>query len=148
IAQFATLIHQSRHLFSKVLEVKSVKEIEKLFQVSLSDYWLEHYVFDRATKTRKKTLGKSTIHLLIINTIVPFLFLYGSQKSIEAYRDKALNLLEELKPEKNNIIEQWKMLGMQPESAYQTQALLQLKNEYCSKKRCLECSIGNSILKA
>jgi len=148
IAQFATLIHQSTHLFSKILEVESVKAIEKLFKVSLSDYWLNHYVFDKATAERKKTLGKSTIHLLIINTIVPFLFLYGTHKSIESYRDKALRLLEELKPEKNSIIEQWKMLGMEPETAYQTQALLQLKNEYCNKKRCLECSIGNSILKA
>ncbi len=147
IAQFATLIYQSTHLFSKVLEAESIKAIEKLFKVSLSEYWLNHYVFDKSSAERKKRLGKSTIHLLIINTIVPFLFLYGTHKSIDAYRDKALRFLEALAPEKNSIIEQWKILGLEPDSAYQTQALLQLKNEYCIKKRCLACAIGNSILK-
>lgn len=147
IAQFATLIYQSTHLFSKILEVDNVKDVENLFVIKLSAYWNNHYVFDKESITRNKTLGKSTIHLLIINTIVPFLFLYGTHKSLDKYRDKALRLLEELKPEKNSIIEKWKTLGLEPESAYQTQALLQLKNEYCTKKRCLECSIGNSILK-
>ncbi len=147
LAQFATLIYQSSHLFSKILEAESTKDIEKLFKVSLSEYWLTHYIFDKASTKRKKTLGKSTIHLLIINTIVPFLFLYGTHKSIETYRDKALRFLEELAPEKNSIIEKWKTLGLTPDSAYQTQALLQLKNEYCTNKRCLECAIGNSILK-
>ncbi len=147
IAQFATLIYQSTHLFSKILEAENIKAIEKLFKVSLSEYWLNHYIFDKPSAERKKTLGKSTIHLLIINTIVPFLFLYGTHKSIDTYRDKALRFLEALAPEKNSIIEQWKVLGLEPDSAYQTQALLQLKNEYCSKKRCLACAIGNSILK-
>ena len=147
IAQFATLIHQSNHLFSKILEIESIEDIERLFKIALSDYWLTHYVFDKISTKRNKTLGKSTIHLLIINTIVPFLFLYGTYKSIDAYRDKALRLLEELAPEKNSIIDKWQTLGMTPDSAYQTQALLQLKNEYCAKKRCLECAIGTSILK-
>lgn len=147
LAQFATLIHQSSHLFSKILEAENIKDIEKLFKVTLSEYWLTHYIFDKASAERKKTLGKSTIHLLIINTIVPFLFLYGTHKAIDAYRDKALRFLEALKPEKNSIIEKWETLGLTPDSAYQTQALLQLKNEYCTKKRCLECAIGNSILK-
>lgn len=147
IAQFATLIYQSKHLFSKILEAESIKDLEQLFKVALSEYWLTHYLFDKKTAERKKTLGKSTIHLFIINTIVPFLFLYGTHKSIDQYRDKALQFLEALAPEKNSIIEKWQTLGLTPESAYETQALLQLKNEYCTKKRCLECAIGNSILK-
>ena len=92
-------------------------------------------------------MGKSAIHLLVINTIAPFLFLYGKRKDNEDYKEKAFQLLEEIKPEKNSIITKWKALGMEPESAYQTQALLQLKNEYCTKKRCLECAVGNAILK-
>lgn len=147
IAQFATLIYQSNHLFSKILEAETIKDLEKLFKVTLSAYWLTHYLFDKASKKRKKSLGKSMIHLLIINTIVPFLFLYGTHQSMEIYRTKAFRFLEALSAEKNNIINKWKALGLDPESAYQTQALLQLKNEYCDRKRCLECAIGNRILK-
>lgn len=147
IAQFAMLIHQSVHLFSKILEVEKVKQIHDLFKVELSDYWLTHYVFDKESKARSKRLGKNAIQLLVINTIVPFLFLYGKRKADATFKDRALQLLEEVAPEKNSTIEHWKTLGMNPESAYQTQALLQLKNEYCSAQRCLECGIGGAILK-
>jgi len=147
IAQFANLTYQSLHLFSKILEVETLADIEALFQVKLSDYWHTHYVFDKEASIRPKTLGKSTIHLLVINTIVPCLFLYGMERGLDSYKDRALALLEQLKPEKNNIIRQWEHLGVQPESAYQTQALLQLKNVYCSERRCLECAVGNAILK-
>lgn len=147
IAQFAQLIFSSVHLFSKILVAKNVEELEHLFDLKLSNYWQTHYVFDKASVKRNKKLGKSAIHLLVINTIAPFLFLYGKRKDNEDYKEKAFQLLEEIKPEKNSIITKWKALGMEPESAYQTQALLQLKNEYCTKKRCLECAVGNAILK-
>ncbi len=147
IAQFATLIFQSSHLFSKVLAANNVREIENMFEVKISNYWQDHYVFDKASVKRKKTFGKNSIHLLIINTIVPFLFLYGKSKANEGITEKALTLLEELHPEKNKIIAQWKELGMQPTSAYQSQALLHLKKFYCDKKKCTNCSIGHTILK-
>jgi hypothetical protein len=121
--------------------------MEHIFKIELSDYWETHYLFDKETPKRKKSLGKSTIHLLAINTIIPFLFLYGQHKAISDYQDKALRLLEEIKGENNKIIRGWKQLGIEPKTAYQTQALIQLKNEYCDKKRCLECAIGNRILK-
>jgi len=88
-----------------------------------------------------------TIHLFIINTIAPFLFFYGQKKNNETYKDKAMDILEEIPPEKNKIIEQWKTLGLEPDSAYQTQALLQLKKAYCTQQRCLSCAIGGEILK-
>ncbi|MFK7936516.1 MAG: DUF2851 family protein [Saprospiraceae bacterium] len=147
IAQFAYLIYRSQSLFSKVLEVKDLKEIYELFKVDLHHYWKEHYRFDQLTKIRNKTLGKTTINLLIINTIAPFMFLYGKLRGGEDYKDKALELLEQLPPEKNSIIDRWQGLGMEVDSAYQTQSLLQLKNEYCSRKRCLECAVGNAILR-
>jgi len=147
IAQFAALVFQSVHLFSKILAASSVKEIEHVFDLRLSSYWNTHYVFDKESTKRKKTLGKGTIHLIIINTIVPFLFLYGKKKANEDFTDKALRLLEEVKPEKNSIIKKWEELGMEPISAYQTQALLQLKNTHCKNKNCMNCAIGNAILK-
>ena len=147
IAQFATLSFQSLHLFSKILEVQTLEDIEALLEVKLSDYWRTHYVFDKESKARNKTLGKNTIHLLVINAIVPSLFLYGMHRDEDRYKDLALALLEQIKPEKNSIIQEWTSLGMKPDSAYQTQALLQLKNAYCGKKRCLECAVGNAIFK-
>ena len=83
----------------------------------------------------------------MINTIVPFLFLYGKRKDDAVFKDRALQLLEEISAEKNKTINQWKSLGMSPQSAYDTQALLQLKNEYCTPQKCLNCGIGGNILK-
>ncbi len=147
IAQFATLVYQSSHLFSKILAVQNVKEIEHMFEVKISNYWQTHYVFDKPSIKRKKSLGKNSIHLLIINTIAPFLFLYGKSIDRESLKEKALELLEELQSEKNTIINEWRKLGMNPSSAYQSQALLHLKKNYCDKKNCLNCSIGHAILK-
>lgn len=147
IAQFATLIHQSAHLFSKILVAQNVEEIENMFEVRLSNYWQTHYVFDKASAKRAKTLGQTAIHLLVINTIAPFLFVYGKLKAEPALCDRALNLLESVPPESNSIIENWQRLGMEPVSAGQTQALLQLKNGYCDKRQCLRCAVGNEVMR-
>jgi len=147
IAQLAYLIFQSTHLFSKMLAAKNVKELEHMFEVKISPYWQTHYVFDKTSIKRKKSLGKNMIQLLIINTIVPFLFAYGKYKAEEKYVDKALQLLEELPPEKNNQMRQWKALGFEPTTAYQTQGLLQLKKAYCNAHNCMNCAIGHSIMK-
>ncbi len=146
IAQLATLIYQSVHLLSKVLVVQNVAEIENMLEVQLSNYWQTHYLFDRASAKRKKRLGKNTVHLLIINTIAPFLFFYGKYKGDQDYKDLALQLLEELRPEENSVITQWEALGVSPQSAYQSQALLQLKNEYCNQQKCLQCAVGSAVL--
>lgn len=146
IAQLATLFYQSTHLFSKILVAQSVEEIENMFTLKLSNYWQDHYVFDKVSPHRQKALGRDTIHLLIINTIAPLLFLYGKEKDEAQFKDRALRFLEDLKPEKNAAIEEWKKLGFQPESAYHTQALLHLKRHYCDEKKCLQCAIGHTIL--
>ncbi len=147
LAEFARLTAQSAHLFSKVLEVEKQGDIEALFNVKLDGYWLSHYTFGQESPKKNKSLGKEAIRLLTINTIVPFLFLYGKMRGEEAFKDKALQLLEALPPEKNSVISGWERLGVEPPSAYQTQGLLQLKNVYCDKKRCLECAVGAGILK-
>lgn len=147
IAQFATLIHQSAHLFSKILAAQNVEEIENMFEVRLSNYWQTHYVFDKASAKRAKTLGQTAIHLLVINTIAPFLFVYGKLKAEPGLCDRALRLLESVPPESNSIVENWQRLGMEPVSAGQTQALLQLKNEYCDKRQCLRCAVGGEVMR-
>jgi curved DNA-binding protein CbpA len=146
IAQFAQLINHSSHLFSKVLEVRSTLELSKLFNVATSDYWDEHYTFGKNSVTKSKHLGKDFINNIIINTIVPFLFVYGKKKGENKQADKAFRFLEELAPEKNSILTKWKEIGIVAKNSYQSQALLELKNEYCLPKKCLTCSIGNKIL--
>ncbi len=148
IAQFATLIYQSNHLFSKMLAAADATELTHMFELKLSNYWRTHYIFDKESKSSDKKLGRSTVNLLIINTIAPFLFLYGKWHADARYQDKALTLLEKLPPESNHIIMQWRRIGISSASAYQTQALLQLKNQYCDQKRCLECAIGHAILQS
>lgn len=147
LAQFAQLLHESTHLFSKVIEATSLKEIEKLFQMTVSDYWLTHYTFQEKSNERTKHLGKTFIHALIINVIIPTVFIYGKLQAKEAYCHKAIDWLKEMKIENNSIITQWISLGIEPCSAADSQALLQLKKKYCDKKRCLECGIGYAILK-
>ena len=147
IAQLAMLIHQSSHLFSKVLAADNLKEIENMFELKISSYWQTHYLFDRESSPKRKSLGSSTIHSFVLNTIAPFLFLFGKERDELRFREKALTLLEETPAEENAIIHQWTELGLKAESALDSQALLQLKNNYCDKKRCLECAVGCAILK-
>lgn len=147
ISQFAGLIKQSSHLFSKIIETEDVKKLKTFLNVETSEYWSRHYVFGKDTAKRKKKLGDAAIDVIIINTIVPFLFVYGKQKGEEKYVDRSLRFLESIKGEKNSIIDKWESLGMAVDSAYATQALLQLKNEYCHHKRCLNCVIGNYLIK-
>lgn len=147
IAQFAQLILHSTHLFSKITSANSLKEIEKLFEVDVSDYWLAHYTFQEKSVSRTKKIGKSFIHTLIINAVIPTLFIYGKLQGKNEYCDKAIQFLQQLPPEKNNITGQWQNLHVSLENAADTQAVLQLHKKYCITKQCLSCSVGYEILK-
>ena len=147
LAQFAALVHQSAHLFSKVLAADSLRRLENLFAVQPAGYWLNHYQFDKESLPRTKLPGRDFVQLLIINTIVPFLFHYGRTKGDADLQNRALRLLEELPAEGNAVLDGWAALGMRARHAYQSQALLHLKTRYCDPKRCLECAVGNFILK-
>lgn len=147
IAQLATLVNQTEHVFSKCMAANSTKELLNVFDIRVSNYWKNHYVFDKLSKKSiDKKLGKSTIYNLIINCIAPFLFVYGRKKGIPRLEEKAIEFLEELSPESNSIIKKWSNLGFNASNAADTQALIQLKNNYCNHQKCLQCQIGNSIL--
>ena len=148
IAQFAALIHKSLHLFSQLIETHSVKEISPLLDVTASSYWDTHFQFDSAQEQKSpKSLGKSSVLNIIINTIAPIQFLYAAKQGTHKLQESALQLLESVPAEKNNITRLWEENGWQSENAAQSQALLQLYNNYCSAKRCLECTIGLNIIK-
>ncbi|MBU8891492.1 MAG: DUF2851 family protein [Bacteroidales bacterium] len=147
IAQFAMLVYKSSALFSKILETKTINDFYKLFIVKPSDYWENHYVFNKESVKKPKTIGKSAVDILLINTIIPFLFIYGKAKGEQNLQDRSINLLESLKPEKNSIITKWNNLSIKASSAFDTQALIHLKNNYCNHKKCLNCQIGNYIIR-
>ncbi len=147
ISQLANLLNKETRLFSKVIEAESVKEIQELFMVEASEYWNSHYQFGKLVEEdKKKKVGIDTINSIIINVIVPFTFVYGKQNQKVELIDKSLGLLESINAENNSIIKNWNELGIKTSNAMQTQSLLELKNNYCSKKNCLNCSIGNKIL--
>jgi hypothetical protein len=147
LAQLAVLIHKSEHLFSKIKESQSLSEIKNLLSVEANDYWHYHYVFDEEATYKVKVLGKQMIDNIIINTIAPVLFSYGLHHYEEIYKEKAIQWLEETAAEKNTITKGFEKLNYKIRSAFDSQALLQLKNEYCIQKLCLQCAIANSILK-
>ena len=148
LAQFAALITKSNHLFSKVLEVKNVKELCLLFEeLPVNDFWLSHYHFNKEAEKVTVQLGKSSIDNLLINTVSLFLFAYGKYTGQANYQTRAFYLLESIAVEKNAIVSQYLDVGVKVENAYQTQALLQLRKAYCIEKRCLNCGIGLKILK-
>jgi hypothetical protein len=147
LAQLAMLVHTSLHLFSKIKECSSVNQIKQLLQVTANDYWHYHYVFDEATAFRKKKLGEEMVNNILINTVVPVLFAYGHYHGENNYKDKALQWLEDIKAEKNSITKGFEYLNVENKTAFDSQALIQLKNGYCNKKRCLDCSIGNKLVR-
>jgi hypothetical protein len=147
LAQLAMLINKSVHLFSVIKESHSLKEVKELLNVTANDYWHYHYVFDEATAYREKNTGTQIINNLLINTIIPIVFAYGLYNREEAFKNKALQWMEQITAEKNSITNIYTALGIENKNASDSQALIQLKNEYCNKKRCLECAIGNRLLK-
>jgi len=147
LAQLAMLIHRSEHLFSKIKETGSVKELKEMFAIEANDYWHYHYIFDEETDFKIKRLGKQMIENVLINTVVPIVFCYGLHHNDEYYKEKAIKWLEEISPEKNAITKGFERLGYSNTSAFDSQAFIQLKNHYCNNKLCLDCAIGNSLLK-
>ncbi|WPR72833.1 DUF2851 family protein [Flavobacterium sp. NG2] len=147
LSQLAHLYYSHQNLFSKVYELNSVKKVYEIFKVSTSDYWQEHYQFDKPSPKKNKKLSHSFIDLLIINTIIPLQFAYAKSHGTEI-SENLIQLLSEVSAEKNSIIEKFILQGIRPQNAFETQSLLQLKNEYCSKSKCLDCSIGMELLKS
>lgn len=146
IAQVAALIHGSEHLFSKVLERTSIDQMRRLFECQVSDYWQTHYRFGKESKRVGHQWNVQTVDLLIINACLPVLFAYGNINEREDLVDRAMSLLEQLPAEENHVTEGWRSLDISVENAYHSQALIELKREYCEKNKCLQCPIGHRVL--
>ena len=146
LSQLANLYHSQQNLFSIISTSNSVKSIYKTFDVSVSNYWQNHYQFDKESPKKKKNLSKSFVDLVLINTIIPLQFAYAKSQGKEISED-LIQLINEVGPEKNAIMDKFSSFGIKSKNAFETQSLLQLKNEYCNKSRCLDCAIGMELLK-
>ena len=146
IAQLIALYHLHQNLFSKILEIKDLNDFYELFEIKINPFWKTHYNFGKESKPSSKKLTKSFIDLLIINTILPLKFLYKKNRG-EVNESEFLDLLQYIKPEKNSIVSRFDKIGIKSKNSYETQAFLELKNNYCAKKHCLQCAIGIKLLK-
>ncbi len=145
LSQLAGLYNKEQNLFSKINEILTIKDFYTLFSIETSPFWESHYTFDKDSKKSKKRLSKAFIDLLIINTIIPIKFTYAIYQGKQIEED-IVKLIQQIVSEKNNITQKFNSLKKVSNSALQSQALLQLKNEYCNKNKCLQCTIGNSLL--
>lgn len=147
IAQLACLYHRAYGLLSRIMETETLQGVRDILKGGTSEYWLTHYTFGGSSPSRPKTLSNTSLDLLIINTVVTFLYAYGLHKGNRVLCARAGSFLEELKAENNYITRMWEQCGMKASNVADSQALIQLKKEYCDKKKCLYCRIGYEYLK-
>lgn len=146
IAELAALMQQSEGLFTQILEKENYETIRMLFQADASEYWQTHFTFGKPTSRNTKFLGDNSLNTLLINTVAPILFAYGKKTGESKYCDRALHILESVKAERNRIVTDFKEAGITAKNAFDTQALIQLYNEYCRTRKCLYCRIGHTFL--
>ena len=146
IAQLAMLYHLKENLFLDVIRANSLQELYLIFNNATSTYWKNHYNFDRESNFRTKSLSSSFIDLLIINTVIPIKFLYAKINGKDN-SEELIQLMSQIKPEKNIIVDKFASFKIESKSSFETQSLLQLKNEYCNHQKCLQCAVGLGLLK-
>lgn len=147
LAQLAWLYRSGSTLFSRLMEGETLETVRGMLAARTSDYWTEHYLFHKPSPRREKTLGAKSVDLLVINTVVPFLYAYGLHKADERLCDRALRFLDELKAEDNHIVRSWSAAGLAVTSAADSQALVQLRTAYCEQRKCLYCRFGYEYMR-
>ncbi|GAA4401253.1 DUF2851 family protein [Nibrella viscosa] len=146
LAQVAALLAQHRSLFSVCMDTTNVDDLLRALQVSPSAYWQTHYRFDKSTDKGAPTLGSASASTILVNTAVPLLAAYAHHRHQPHYIDRAVSLLEQLPAEKNHITAIWSGLGLPIDSAFDSQASLELYNEFCLPRKCLTCQIGMALV--
>jgi hypothetical protein len=146
LSQLAAMLSVTGGLFSRVLESSGIIQLKELFEVTASQYWDDHFVFGKKTRTIGKNTGSQAVCIFLINAVIPVIFEYGKSRGSNRICERALSFLEEMPAEVNSIIEEWRVAGIEAESAFYSQALIQLRNEYCKKRRCLDCRVGSKLI--
>ena len=147
LAQLGGIIHYRKNLFSSVLHCDDLKSLVELFTVNPSEYWLGHYQFTKKSKSEWHTLGQASILSVIINTVVPVWVAYGKMMDEHRYVDQAIKILQQIPAEENKITKTWKEAGISTQSSFDSQALIELFNNFCQKKNCLNCNIGACLVR-
>ncbi|MFI3333204.1 MAG: DUF2851 family protein [Rikenellaceae bacterium] len=142
LAQIATLFVHNELLLDKVLACRCIEDIEEIFSVVASDYWSTHYIPSKVSDVEVKRLGREKCNILGINVVVMIQYAYGSYTSSDKLIDQAQNLIQDLKPEYNMIVNRWRNYGITPKTAFESQALIQIANEHCAPRKCRECYLG------
>lgn len=146
IAQLAALLHSSHGLFSKITGSEDIGRIRLMFHINASEYWQTHYEFATESGRKSKYLGDGSLDILLINTVVPIIFSYGKSINNDDICQRAIHFLEIIKPEKNTITKDFAKYKISLNSAADSQAMIQLKREYCELRKCLYCRIGHRLL--
>jgi hypothetical protein len=146
ISQLAAMLSVAGGLFSKALEICDIRQLKEIFGVSASDYWDDHFVFGKQSRRIRKNTGSQATDILLINAVIPVIFVYGQSRDRQDICERAFTLLENTNAEENIIITEWEAAGIKAESAFYSQALIQLRNEYCKKRKCLDCRIGSKLI--
>ena len=146
ITQLASLFYKNQNLFSKLMSITKKEDFYEFFSIEINDFWKTHYTFEKESKKSSKKLTKPFVDLLLINTIIPLKFVYLKSRG-EVDEQSFLNLIKQISLEKNSVISKFSDLKIDAKNAMESQALLELKNNYCTKKRCLHCAIGNNLLR-
>ena len=146
ISQLAAMLAVAGGLFSKALEATDIKQLKETFEVKASVYWDDHFVFGKKSRRYPKITGSQATDIILINAVIPAIFVYGRSRDSYEICEKALSFLEEIEAEVNSITDEWKIAGLIADSSFISQGLIQLRNNYCKKRRCLDCTIGGKLI--
>lgn len=148
LAEFASYLHHFPKVFSQFRSISEEKELLKKWDIPVSNYWQEHYDFGKKRKQKSHGMGESSIHNLLLNTAPILLTAYSQAQDDPVFLEKALEILQKLKAENNFVIKKWLALDWHAKSAFDSQGMLELYNEYCQRKRCLQCTIGTKLMRS
>jgi hypothetical protein len=146
ISQLAAMLSVTGGLFSRIIEVSNIKDLRNVFDVRASEYWDDHFVFGKKSRSVSKNTGAIATDIFLINSVVPVLFTYGQVRDNTEMCERAISFLEDIHSEINTVISDWQTAGIEAYTAFDSQALIQLRNEYCRKRRCLDCRVGLKLI--
>jgi len=148
LAQFAKLLNSNGSIFSEIILAPTFSTLQAMFHIEQSEYWKDHYLFEKKSKGKVPVLGKDSANLLIVNGAVPLLVAYAKHRQQPELLEKAIYWLSEIGAETNRITREWEMLGMKVKTAADSQALIEWYNNYCTFRKCLECTVGAALVRS